>query len=84
VAQHERLEAAAGGGGGVSTDFTKEIALRLRDGDAITLDVTGTVPSVWVWFEVIDHSDIDLVLDRIVLELRILAGINWTFFGARA
>ncbi len=53
-----------------STDFTKLIALRLRETDAIVLDLNGQVPSVSVWFEVINHSDVDLVLDRIVLELR--------------
>jgi hypothetical protein len=55
----------------VSTDFTRKIALRLRDESAIVLDVTGVVPNVMVWFEVINHSDVDLVLDRIVLELRV-------------
>lgn len=54
-----------------SIDFTRAIALRLRDADAITLDLTSTVPSVSIWFEVINHSDVELVLDRIVLELRV-------------
>jgi hypothetical protein len=55
----------------VATDFTWDIALRLRDEAAIVIDVTSVVPNVMVWFEVINHSDVDLVLDRIVLELRV-------------
>jgi hypothetical protein len=53
-----------------STDFTRSIALRLRDEPGLVLDL-GAVPSAAVWFEVINHSDVDLVLDRIVLELRV-------------
>lgn len=55
----------------ISTDFTSDIALRLRDEAAIALDVASTAPNVSVWFEVINHSDVELVLDRIVLELRV-------------
>jgi hypothetical protein len=55
----------------VSIDFTRKIALRQRDESAIVVDVTSVVPNVMVWFEVINHSDVDLVLDRIVLELRV-------------
>lgn len=52
------------------TDFTRSITLRLREEYAISLDLS-TVPSVAVWFEVINHSDVEVVLDRIVLELRV-------------
>lgn len=50
-------------------DFTRSIRLRLRgEAGAILLDLSA-VPSVRIDFEVINHSDVDLVLDRIVLTL---------------
>ncbi len=49
-------------------DFSRSIRLRLREPDAITFDL-HTVPSVRIDFEVINRSDVDLVLDRIVLTL---------------
>lgn len=53
-----------------SVDFTRRISLRLREAAAISLDLSS-LPSAAVFFEVINHSDVDLVLDRVVLELRV-------------
>jgi hypothetical protein len=61
-----RADELAGSAGAPSLPLP--IAVRLRAEHPLVVDLDSVVPSVSIWLEINSHSDVDAVLDRIVVD----------------
>lgn len=52
-------------------EIAPQVKLELRGPSPVSISLTSAVPIINVWFEVQNHSILDLVLDRIVVDISV-------------
>jgi hypothetical protein len=63
-----------------TTRIEQEIKINLRSNNPIQLAQSDSIPKISLWFEITNHSLVDLILDRMLIEIQISSQLM--FYGA--